>query len=250
METYVTHHERCPDCAKLGKDNSHDNLAYYSDGHCWCFSCGYYRPGSRIKTYRNSNVDTPQTTSVRHKEVRLPSDCSSEIPRKAREWFYQYGLTEHTITKHTILWSDSRHLLIFPYFIDGVLVGWQGRYFGLDTKHPKWYTNGLVDSFIYTLGKPSDTIVLVEDIVSAIKVSRCLCSSPLFGSVISMSRFNALRHFYKNIVIWLDPDKYKEAIKFAQKGRLLGLNCHVILSSKDPKEHNFIEIQSFLDKYN
>ena len=32
--------EQCPSCAKLGKDNSKDHLAVYSDGQTHCFSCG------------------------------------------------------------------------------------------------------------------------------------------------------------------------------------------------------------------
>ena len=32
--------EQCPDCAKMGKDTSKDNLAIYSDGQTHCFACG------------------------------------------------------------------------------------------------------------------------------------------------------------------------------------------------------------------
>lgn len=34
--------KQCPECAANGRDNSKDNLAIYSDGHGFCFSCGYY----------------------------------------------------------------------------------------------------------------------------------------------------------------------------------------------------------------
>lgn len=146
-----------------------------------------------------------------------------------------------------MFWSEQRSLLIFPYYIEGTLVGWQGRYFGTDPKHPKWFSKGKLDSFVYTLGKESDTIVLTEDIVSAIKVSSLQKSSPIFGSVISKHRFLALTHICKNVIIWLDPDKQKEAVKFANLGRLFGLNCSVILSAKDPKEHTYDEIRKLLN---
>ena len=32
--------EQCPNCAKLGKDKSKDNLAVYSDGQTHCYACG------------------------------------------------------------------------------------------------------------------------------------------------------------------------------------------------------------------
>ena len=33
--------EQCPRCAERGGDSSKDNLAIYSDGSCYCFSCSY-----------------------------------------------------------------------------------------------------------------------------------------------------------------------------------------------------------------
>jgi hypothetical protein len=35
----VIKREQCPRCASQGKDNSHNNLAVYSDGGKFCFSC-------------------------------------------------------------------------------------------------------------------------------------------------------------------------------------------------------------------
>lgn len=35
-------HSACPNCRASGKDRSGDNLANYSDGHGYCFACGYY----------------------------------------------------------------------------------------------------------------------------------------------------------------------------------------------------------------
>src|SRR5229473_6046721 len=36
--------ERCPECAKHGRDISEDNLGIFDDGHGYCFSCEYYSP--------------------------------------------------------------------------------------------------------------------------------------------------------------------------------------------------------------
>jgi len=217
--------------------------------HHYCFSCGYHLPSNRIIQYQTRNKVVSSTEDVKQPReiLTLPSDSDRIISPIAKRWLAQYDCNEHTLAKHTILWSDYKQMLIFPYFITGELVGWQGRYFGLDEKHPKWYTKGKVDQFIYTLGKPSDTIVLVEDIVSAIVVSRQQMVSPIFGSVISFKRFLALSHFHSQVIIWLDPDKQKESLSYARKGRLLGLDCKVILSTKDPKEHTQEEIRHYLN---
>ena len=36
-------HEPCPECG------SRDNLARYSDGHGYCFGCGYYEKGEGME---------------------------------------------------------------------------------------------------------------------------------------------------------------------------------------------------------
>jgi len=247
METYIIKHEQCPECKKQGRDNGHDNLGIYSDGHHYCFSCGYFVPSDKCKTYEARHRGLQSSVQRERPIIRLPTDSDIGIPRKAKDWFFQYGFDNNTLTRYNILWSEARQFLIFPYFVDGELLAWQGRYFGEDKKIGKWHTKGKVEEFVYTLGPPSKSLVLVEDIVSAIKVSRIMQSSPLFGSVISLRRFTMLRHFYNTIYIWLDPDKQIEAIQFAQKGRLFGFDCHVILSDKDPKEHSIESIEQYLN---
>ena len=41
----VEKRSQCPQCAEQGRDTSQDNLATYSDGHSYCFSCGFYEKG-------------------------------------------------------------------------------------------------------------------------------------------------------------------------------------------------------------
>ena len=45
--------ERCPECAKKGKDTRGDNLHRYEDGHAWCFSCGYRQPSDAMRLLQN-----------------------------------------------------------------------------------------------------------------------------------------------------------------------------------------------------
>ena len=40
MGNELVRKEQCPDCKKLGKDTSEDNLAVYSDGQTHCYGCG------------------------------------------------------------------------------------------------------------------------------------------------------------------------------------------------------------------
>lgn len=244
----VVRKERCPECARLGKDTSHDNLVSYSDGHSYCYGCGYYVPGSKIEgVKRRSELGGESNYFSYDSVVRLPSDTALYInaPRCAKEWLNQYHLSQNQMIAANIMWSERRQRLIFPYFINGELVAWQGRWFG-EEKAPKWYTDGKIDKFIYILGPNKGTIVLTEDIISAIRCSRFCAASPLFGSVVSAHRFKGLRQVADKVVLWLDPDKQKEAVKFANLARVFGLDASVILSDKDPKEYDNYELQVYL----
>jgi len=81
-ESHVISKKRCPKCAKLGKDTSHDNLVSYSDGHEYCYACGYYIPSSKITGFIRREVlpDDP-------KEIRLPHDIVSlaNAPKEANK---------------------------------------------------------------------------------------------------------------------------------------------------------------------
>ena len=41
-EATFLNYEQCPECRTNHRDNAGDNLARYSDGHGYCFSCEYY----------------------------------------------------------------------------------------------------------------------------------------------------------------------------------------------------------------
>jgi len=167
-------HKPCPNCG------SKDNLAEYTD-HEYCFGCGYTVKGKSVRTQQ-----VKRTTS----SIALPDDSDPYIPMHALEWLKQYEITQNEIKQNRLLYSEYRSLLVFPYFgeYDNQLLGWQGRYFGDNPKHPKWFTKGNVKDFIHPIGldksKQAGTMVYVEDIVSAIKVGRVYGCVPVFGSFI------------------------------------------------------------------
>lgn len=48
-ETDFVAYEPCPKCQSMGNDTSGDNLARYSDGHGFCFSCKHYEHSSDLE---------------------------------------------------------------------------------------------------------------------------------------------------------------------------------------------------------
>ena len=83
-DSYILNHTQCPECAKQGRDNGHDNMGVYSDGHSWCWSCGFYMAGSKIQGYVSRSRDDGNIVEQSGPILRLPADCDQTLPMQAR----------------------------------------------------------------------------------------------------------------------------------------------------------------------
>lgn len=256
--------ETCPKCREDGHDRSGDNLARYSDGSAWCFKCHYYiMSQDTIANYTMGKTPKPLP------KVLLPNDASIDYTTKCLTWMDKYNISKDIMLKHGILFSSDgvninikgeKHratdLLIFPFWVDGVLLGWQGRYFGNVGNIPKWISKGDVKTIVHIVKKmgtvtadiKSNTqLFLVEDIVSAIKLSMAgFDAMPLFGVDVKgrISQFRVLS--YLEYIIFLDADMHMHSVKESNTMRLNGFKTHVVLSEKDPKEYTFDELRRIL----
>lgn len=251
QSSYVVRKERCPECARQGKDQTGDNLAIYSDGHSYCYSCGYVTGSNLSDRIRSRSSSTRKLDKQEHR-VYLPEDSDTNYPTIALDWIKQYDLNRNDLLSGNVLWSTSASRLIFPvYDGDMGLMAYQGRYFGPPAPegqktYPKWYGKGDLKNTFNILGRSSNQIVLVEDIISAIKLSKITMAMPLYGSHIGVERFKRLYSLYKDqveVCIYLDPDKRSESIVEARRGMLCGLKTRVIYSERDPKEHSYEELK-------
>ena len=57
-ETNFIAYEPCPECQRNGYDTTGDNLARYSDGHGFCFSCKHYQHSDELKQEEVKQVNT------------------------------------------------------------------------------------------------------------------------------------------------------------------------------------------------
>jgi Zn ribbon nucleic-acid-binding protein len=209
-------HEACPVCP------SSDGLAVYEDGGMHCFSCGYHKHGHALA--RLKMTDKQSSSKPNHAVL------SPDLPQQAVAYLQQYGLI--TAEMKLWQWDIKRSRIVWK---DGDF--YNGRSF---TEQPKWLSFGTKPKTIRGAGAP---LVFVEDIISAIKVSRhteCLC---LFGSHITIDMVPLGRQPY---VIWLDADKAQESAKYAKRLRVMGMQAHSLVTEKDPKEYNDNEIVNYL----
>lgn len=233
---YVIKHTQCPQCRKNGKDNHKDNLALYFDGSEYCFSCGYYKNKTILKQIE-----------IHKPNIIFPFDSQSIFPQTETFWLTKY-LTDYEIKKHLICWSPYWKRICIPLIQNNIFIGWLGRSL---IKKPKWLLFKAKEKINYLLGDiESTTIVLTEDIISAIIVSRQpnICVMPLFGSILTTSLIQNLKYIYRKetIIIWLDKDKEKDVLTYKYKFNQLDYNIKSIVSIKDPKEYNDEEIKTFL----
>jgi len=233
----------CPRCA------SSDAYTEYDDGGTHCFSCGLHTPGNAYKKLLGG-------ATVTQKKLKL-SLCPPLPGDAARllgwgidgvfhvvDWLQRYGITHAEMDEYQFLYSPEKRYLIFPvYDPNGNLVMWQARYFGDNPSHPKYITRGVPADVLHILGRPSDSIVLVEDLLSAIKVSRVAAAMPLWGSHISANLIQRISLEYSSAILWLDYDKRVEAVEMAI-GKAIPIK--VVITKHDPKMYNDIEIQGFL----
>ncbi len=221
-------HTSCPKCG------SRDNLAEYDD-HVWCFGCKYYKTKDDVHTLRNRLQRTPSMPSD---EFTL--ELSNDIPLKAKQWLLKYGITNQEIEQNNIAYNANSDILVLLHTQNY----WQGRCFGNQSQ--KYLSKGLKPLTIYGNG---DTIVCVEDILSAIKIARLspnYCATPLLGSSMSLETTQSLSERFKSILIWLDRDKAKDAIMMSRNLKQRGILVDVVISPKDPKEYDKGELLTWL----
>lgn len=231
--SHFLYNERCPKCSANGADKSGNNLAVYSDTHKYCFACGYIDKGDiveRFKTKLNTKVEVKPFTQFNN---------SGTMDSKGMTYLKKYGLTNDEINKN-YFW-DSDGYLVF----DGGSYQNARNFTGVGAKY---MTRGIIRNNEPILqNTQSDTIIIVEDAISAIKVSRVLPSVPIHNSIIPLELILRLSKRFKKLFVWLDKDKNFSALKQAENARLLFEEVRTIWTDLDPKCYSESEIKKYLN---
>jgi len=230
MTSKFLHHIPCPKCG------SRDNCGEYSD-HYYCFGCRFYKTKDDLKSLRSRVADRGRSTEI--DTVVQDIKVDSDIPPEARRWLYSYGITKEDIHNYGIGWNESQALLVLHKQKDY----WQGRTFNPHAR-TKYMSMGKKPLLLY--GK-SDTIVLVEDIISAIRISEVATGMPLLGVSMSQQTIDKIVENFNRAVVWLDRDKATLAIKHKRALEMRGIDASVVISPKDPKEYTKGELSEWLN---
>lgn len=182
----------------------------------------------------------------------LPVDLEGTIPQEPLLWLSKFEISREEIIENDLCWSPERQWLVFPYYnSENSLISWQARTFGKQD-NPKWLTFGpihdLMAFYAPDESTDQDTVVLVEDVISAIRVGRTAKCSPVFGSNLSRERLSRYARAYKHLIFWFDRDAVNRAIGCSQQLSSLGGNVKgsVVVTDFDPKAYSDDEIRQYL----
>ena len=235
---------------------SSDARAIYDD-HEYCFSCkdhtGVDRTLSEIlQNKKNLPVITEEIPP-------LPFDLTQSLSSRALAWLKGYGITDQEIHTNNIQWSDSRQGIVFPIYGDNddqKVIAWELRNIGR-SQSPKTQFFGKKQDVIHIVNYKAlfseSTLVIVEDIISAIKVGRAYPTLCLFGSSMNTLVLERLKKLIGgqsipiHITLWLDQDKLGEAMKIGQQAKLQGYDVAIVQTVQDPKYHDIARIRAVIN---
>jgi hypothetical protein len=231
----------------------------------YCHNCGgngYFRITGNI-TYLASGQDPLVKPTRELHDGPLTYDGLPGIPvsnyHTPMEYLSRY-LSRGMITKAGILYDPSTDRLIYPLlgsYVEPIPNGdelvsfYQLRRMGLNG--PKYTTVKLMSDFNRPIHfEVSDTLVIVEDYLSAIKVARagvgayCLWGSHLpTTDMLSM----AAKDGYKKILVWLDNDNKivdtKAQIIYTTLSSL-GADTYINTVNSDPKSFDVDQIHNLV----
>lgn len=246
--SYIVHkHLSCPRCKHNGC------FTIYSDG-THCFSCKYtssekYRDLFLEKTF----PEKPETAVYTELPPKVSLSIDSLIFLEKRginaHLRFRYGIYEGLVYNHVVRKTERR--LVLPFWCDGKMLGYQAR--ALDDQHPKYlgklFFNNMGKIF-YARNQKTDTIVVVEDILSAIRIAKFTHAVAIVGTSLDSAGFqlDKIRSFGpRNFIIWLDGDDagMRAAVKLKKQLLFYG-KVNVIYTRSDPKNLSDRELKEKL----
>lgn len=191
-------------------------------------------------------------------EVMPPMPANFDVaswPLPARVWLFKAGLFLSDIAALGAYYHERSKRVVLPVTEQGKLVYWQARLVeGVGSK----YINPVLDkSNLVARYGSGEYIVLTEDILSAYRVGQAAEAWSLLGTKLSTPVLARLLKEGKPVFVWLDDDFGRVGGNPGQHAAGLimrtlsnvGIQCHNIVTRKDPKLLSRAEIKEVLDDH-
>ncbi len=208
-------HRHCPAGTdtrqRLYVKRTHDAVLAY------CHNCGGHGivgiGKNTTRAIRDLLIEHEAAQRNEHGELVLPDDIDlipERWPTEAQAWVFQYGINGAEAAEYSLGYSQSWGRVILPVYEGGKLVFWQGRavHKGQDPKYISAKTHPKVMFYAMKQGKGgSPAMMLVEDMLSAIKMSRFSDTIAFLGTSPDFDCLTERLQGYTKVGIFLDPDR-------------------------------------------
>jgi hypothetical protein len=240
--------ENCGSGEKLSVNNS--IKSYW----CNCYRCGFtdteFKGKQTLAELQKIEELNKQAEEI-DLPMELPNDYTKEIPLEGRLWLYKAGITESVWRKYSIGYSAKLERVVLPVFdSEGKLVWYQCRALQHGQK-PKYIQPSRDRSGVMFYAGHDSSIrkraIVVEDILSAIRVGEHIATYSLLGTKITTEQATELGK-YETVTTWMDPDfaGRQGAYKIRRSLSLL-TNVSNIVTDKDPKELSNKELLKWIN---
>lgn len=206
--------------------------------------------------------------SLRTNPILVQTRQTNTLPtRRCLTWLYQaYGTTDRVLLENGLRCCHRTNSLVFPiyhYNTSGV----EGYYYKqlppeLETEEYKgplsnlrgrptkcmlyWETDNFLGIYIPINSSIAETMVVVEDPLSAIKVSQLHPTLALLGTNLKEDTAAFLHQNGVRKLIWmLDADATDKSLKFSRKYALM-FDSKIVPMKKDPKDTPIEELKCLL----
>jgi hypothetical protein len=270
-ETLRTNHIDCP----AGEDTRERLYVTRPDdnpnillGYCHnCGNSGYsISKGEAIPFTRTEIIrkdKKAQGVSIERPKNLISAGHFEGWPDRARAWLNKYDISVSNLNLYDICYNKHTNRVFIPYYKQypkpmksdsASLIAYQER--NLYATGPKYITvnNILLKGEMCILNRGCKHIILVEDMLSAIKISQAntgYSSLPLRGTHLALEQLFKLHKEFDKIIIWLDndgPQIDKQALSMHQSLANFGhLNSSLITKHKDPKGFTKGKINEILE---
>lgn len=145
----------------------------------------------------------------------IPKDTVYDLPQEAIAWLSKAGIHQAVYEKYKFGWSPSVRRVVVPIWMEDELVGSNNR--ALQENRIKYMNMETRKGLLFTarMGSPvHKTVVLTEDILSAIRLQVAVDRAQLpvdvisiLGTSVNLSKSLYVVKNYDRVHVWLDGDK-------------------------------------------
>lgn len=219
----------------------------------YCFRCGEHsflpHGIQSIEAIRKREAE--YRNRIQNGSISLPDDYTLDIPMHNMTWFLQYGITAELARAYSIGYSPGLDRVVLPVFEKGELVAVQNRATDIHVK-PKYlnpWGRHVSDAVFWSDEyHESPVIVVVEDILSAIKGGQVLPFASVLGTKISDARINKIVARASHVFLWFDGDEAGQdaRVRYTKELKFQGVHVWNIVTPLDPKKYTVTEIRKII----